>query len=375
MKSELKIAIVTSSRADWGLLLPLARALRERGVEPIVIATYAHLFNELGNTLKELIEDGFTPKMTVPARMKNSEALADTTTGFTKAFNYLKPDCVVILGDRFEMLGVAAAALLEQIPVTHIAGGTVSEGAIDDSVRNAITQLASQHFPETFRCAERLEQMGVKKEDITVAGALGVYNALNNPLMNQNEIEESLQFEIGDRLLLGTFHPATIASLSPLEQMRIWLDGVKLALDRLPDLKVILTYPNSDTDPTALLMLMYQLEMENRERVKIIDSLGRLRYLSVAKLASVVAGNSSSGIVEIPSVGTPVIDVGSRQQGRERSEAVIHADLDAKSIADAIEEALSETMQQKAASTPNPYHRENTPAVIADKIISMFTKK
>lgn len=367
-----KIAVATGSRADWGLLLPLVKELKQRDCDTVILATYAHLFKELGNTIQEIVDDGFPPTASIPARMKATEAVADTVTGFSRAFRFMKPDSVVILGDRFEMLGVATAALLEKIPIAHIAGGTISEGAYDDAIRNAISQMAMMHFPETDKGRERLIKMGAKPVNIVTSGALGVYNALNTKLMPLDKLEESIGFKLGDRFLLGTFHPATLECKSPIEQMDIWLDGLRKVLEADKDLNVLLTYPNSDTDPGALLLAMYDFERENKERVRIVESLGRVRYLSAAAMATVVAGNSSSGIVEIPSLGTPVVDVGIRQKGRERSIDVVHAPLDSDEIAAAILKAAS---SKPSASAPNPYFKEGTPTIIADRLLEKTEDK
>lgn len=370
MNKVKKIAVATGTRADWGLLFPLVREISDRGVSPIIIATYAHLFPEMGDTIQELVDDGFPPAMSVPARHAPHEAIADTTTGFTKALSFLKPDILVILGDRFEMLGVAAAAMLQRIPVAHIAGGTISEGAIDDAIRNSISQMASFHFPETDKGRSRLVLMGAKPENVVTAGALGVFNTLTVPHMTKEDIETYLDFELGDTFILGTFHPATLSDLSPVEQMKIWIEGLRIALDSQPDLKLLLTFPNTDSDPTALLSQLFTFEANNRDRVKVVASLGRVRYINAARLSSVVAGNSSSGIVEIPSLGVPVVNVGIRQQGRQCSKVVIHTALEAQAISQAISEALKKESKERARTTSNPYFKEDTPSIIAEKLIN-----
>lgn len=349
----------------------MVKELASRDEKPVIIATYAHLFPEMGDTISELVADGFPPTMSVPARMQPEEAVADTVTGFTKAFRFLKPDMVVILGDRFEMLGVATAALLQRIPIAHIAGGTVSEGAFDNSIRHSISQMASVHFPETERGRERLILMGADPAKITVTGALGVYNVRNTPLMERKELEESIGFELGDKFLLGTFHPATLEDMSAADQLGIWLDGLRKALDRDPVLKVLLTFPNTDSEPNQLLSLMFTFAAEYGDRVKVVDSLGRVRYLTAASLSSVVAGNSSSGIVEIPSLGVPVINVGDRQKGRQCSKAVIHVALDAEKIADSIEYSMTEKAKKTAMECGNPYFKPGTPSLIADVLLGV----
>lgn len=366
----MEIAIATGTRADWGLLLPLARALREdHGVH--VIATYMHLFPDMGHTVDEIRADGFDPD-TVETPRQPAEATAAATAGFSRVLRSLRPDCIVILGDRFEMLGVASAALLERVPIVHIAGGTVSEGAFDDSVRNAISCMASLHFPETDMCAARLRAMGVAENNVVVSGALGVWNAGHTPLLSLGQLEESIGFRLGERFLLGTFHPATLERLNPREQMREWLMAVKDTLDSHPEMTALLTYPNSDTDPAPLIEMMHALERDMPGRVKVVSSLGRVRYLSASRLAAVVSGNSSSGIVEVPSAGTPVVDTGIRQQGRERSRAVIHAPLERAAITAAHNLALSPECAAAAAMTPNPYYRDDTPGIMTRAIRDFF---
>lgn len=365
-----KIAVVTSTRADWGLLHPLVKELTERGHRPVIIATYAHLFPDMGDTIQELVEDGFPPTMSVPARKAPEESVADTVTGFSMAFRFLKPKMVVILGDRVEMLGVATAALLAKVPITHIAGGTVSEGAVDDAIRNAISQMATLHFPETELGRERLLRMGAKEEAVVTAGALGVFNTEAVPSIALEDIEEYIGMKLGNGFLLGTFHPATVSETEPLEQMKVWIEGLELALEANEGLKMLLTFPNTDTEPTALLSRLFTFETSWRNRVKVVPSLGRVRYINAARYAGIVAGNSSSGIVELPSLGVPVIDVGVRQQGRQRSKAVIHCELEATAIANAIAEALTPSARLFAESTPNPYFKENTPKIIADRLLS-----
>lgn len=366
----MKIAVVTGTRADWGLLHPLVNELTERGERPMVIATYAHLFPEMGDTIQELVEDGFPPMMSVPTRRPAPEAVADAVTGFTKAFSFLKPDITVILGDRLESLGVATAATLAGVPIAHIAGGTVSSGAIDDVFRDAISQLATLHFPETEKGRRRLLLMGAKGENVVTAGALGVFNALHVPIVEPSELDKHLDFELGDQFLLGTFHPATArGTKEPIEQMKIWLDGLEETLDSNPGLRMLLTFPNTDTDPTALLSRLFTFRSSFPDRVKVTPSLGRVRYLNAARYAAVVAGNSSSGLVEIPSLGTPVVNVGERQEGRQCSKAVIHCDLDSRAISKAISYSLTTNAKLLAESTPNPYFRENTPGVIASRIL------
>ena len=368
MTEGLRICIATGTRADWGLLVPLAREFRRQGTEPTVLATYSHLFPEMGHTIEEIVADGFNP-VEIPARMDRIGAVADTVEGFAEYFRNAKPDYVIILGDRFEMLGVASAALLTGVKIAHIAGGTTSLGAIDDPIRHSISKMATLHFPETKRGKEKLVLMGEDPEAITIAGALGVYNTMHTEMMTVGELGENLKFELGKRYAVGTYHPSTVSETSPQTQIQIWIDGMELAMQNVPDLKYLLTYPNSDTPPEPLISLLENFRSRYPERVYLCASLGRIRYLSAANGATAVIGNSSSGIVEVPSTGTPVLDIGHRQKGRERSRAVIHCDLTKEEIGRAIEYAVSPEAKQRALTTPNPYFKEDTPALIAERII------
>lgn len=369
MKEVKTIAIATGGRADWGLLSPLAEELRRRGTEPKILATYAHLFEDMGNTVNEIENDGFSPYRKVPTPKEAPEAVAVTVREFSKIFRELKADYAVILGDRFEMLGVATAALLEKTPIAHIAGGTTSLGAFDESIRHSISKMSTLHFPETKKGKQRLILMGEDPGSITVAGALGVYNSIHTRLMEREELGRSLDLDLTTPYMIGTFHPATLEAASPEGQMETFLEGIRSFMKGNRTMRFILTYPNSDTDPTPLIAAMEALRNEVPERVTIYPSLGRIRYLSAAKHAEAVIGNSSSGIVEIPSLGVPVLDIGDRQKGRERSKAVHHADLSTEKISSALENVLTMESKRNASTAPNPYFREGTPAVIADKLL------
>ncbi|MDE7380694.1 MAG: UDP-N-acetylglucosamine 2-epimerase (hydrolyzing) [Muribaculaceae bacterium] len=370
--SDRQIAIATGTRADWGLLLPLAQELRTRGHEPLIMATHAHFFDELGMTVNEIIADGFTPACRILTSRVPAEAMADTTVGFAGHLSELQPGALVILGDRFEMLGAASAAVLSNVPIVHIAGGNVTLGAFDNSIRNAISQMATLHLPETDKCGERLASMGIAPERIVVAGSPGVYNALNINLLSLSELEESLHFQLGDDFLLATMHAATLDTVPPLQQMTNFLDGLRIHLNEFPNRRLILTYPNSDSDTTLLIKAIEDFKTEFPERILTIPSLGRVRYLSAAALCRAVIGNSSSGIEETPSLGIPTLDIGNRQSGRERGEGVMHCEGDAESISKALHEVTSERFREIAGKASNPYFKENTPARQADFCLSLL---
>lgn len=364
-----RYAIATGTRADWGLLKPLADTLSQRR-ETGIIASAMHLLDRHGHTIDEIRNDGYEPVATVAAWGQPWEVTAMSISGHAKALQDYDPDALILLGDRTEMLGAATASMMLGIPVVHIAGGTVSEGAFDDAIRHSITKMATLHLPETEMCAKRIVRMGENPVNVVTCGALGVYNVLKTPLMSREELSASLNFNLDGDFIVATLHPATLDSVPPIDRMLSFLEGMQSAMNLRPDLKVILTYPNNDFDPASQISAMLEFEKRNEGRVLTIPSLGRVRYLSAASLAAAVVGNSSSGIVEIPSTGTPVVDIGCRQAGRECSEAVIHTDADAQSVSEAILLSLSDQARATAAKKENPYFRENTPKQMADTIIA-----
>lgn len=362
------IAVATTSRADWGLLLPLLRELRKRGQEPAVIAANMHLLPEYGNTIEEIRSSGFEPVALVPAKSDPSRTLSTTIEGFTDALRKIKPKALVLLGDRFETLGAASAALLAGVPIVHIAGGTISEGAIDDSVRHAITKMASLHLVETEQCRHRVIQMGEDPSTVFTVGAAGVWNALNVPLMSRKELAESLGVILPERFLVATLHPTTRCATPPADQMARFLEGLEQALREHPGLGIIITYPNNDSDPRPLIDQIKAFAARHPGQVIAVPSLGMRRYLSAVALSEGVVGNSSSGIVETASLGVPTLNVGERQQGREAPPSVINTPATPLGVSIGIQSLLRPSTQEQARLKFNPYYRNGTPVLMADAI-------
>ncbi|MDE6480860.1 MAG: UDP-N-acetylglucosamine 2-epimerase (hydrolyzing) [Muribaculaceae bacterium] len=363
------IAIATSTRADWGLLTPLIAELARHGIPHTILASNMHLLPEMGMTVDEIRAAGEDPVEIPTAGNTISETLAESTRKHGEWFAANKPDAVIILGDRYEMLGVASAATVNGIPIIHIAGGTVSEGAMDNAIRNAISQLASLHLAETDKCAARLEGMGIGKENIVVTGAIGVWNALNVPLMAREELEESLGRKLPEKFFIGTLHAATRDSVSPEKQMKEFLAGIEGFMEARPIYGAILTYPNNDTDPAPLIALLRDFEARHPDKIIVVPSLGMRRYLSAVALSEGVIGNSSSGIVEVASLGVPTLDVGNRQNGRERAVSVIHCDATQGAVAMSLSVITAPMIKKVAAKKANPYFRPNTPAIMAEAIM------
>lgn len=366
------IAIATSTRADWGLLTPLIAELKKREMPYIILASNMHLIPEMGMTIDEIYAAGENPVEFPTAGTNTSETLANSTRMHGEWFASNKPYAVVILGDRYEMLGVASAATINGIPIIHIAGGTVSEGAIDNSIRNAISQLASLHLTETEKSAERLERMGIDKENIVVTGAIGVWNTLNATLMSREELQESLGRRLPEKFFVGTLHAATLDSISPEKQMEEFLAGIEGFMEARPGYGAILTYPNNDTDPTPLIALLRDFESKHPESIIVVPSLGMRRYLSAVALSEGVIGNSSSGIVEVASLGVPTLDIGNRQNGRERAVSVIHCDATRGAITMSLSLITTPMIKAVAAKRTNPYFKAHTPSIMSNAIKTKF---
>lgn len=365
-----KVCIVTGTRADWGLLSPIAAELRSRAdIELQIIATNMHLSPRYGHTIDEIIDGGFVVDDSVaiiddgdngtptPVAQQMSRALS----GIADAFHRLRPDMAVVLGDRYEMLATASAATLLRIPIVHLHGGETSEGAIDNSIRNAITALASLHLTSTEAYRRKVIAMGEPESLVINTGAIGVYNAMNVPLMSRSELQRSLSFYIPKDTLLVTYHPATLDRMPVAEQCRQLLT----ALDRFPNSRLLITYPNSDPGSGEIIAKILDYERRDPDRVRVIPSLGMRRYLSALQFVAAVVGNSSSGIIEVPSMGIPTVDIGPRQRGRIAADSVIHCDCNADDIAASISKALRREHSENIA---NPYYQPDTLRRIVEAI-------
>lgn len=367
------IAIVSSTRADWGLLSPVAKALQQReDVEVSVIATNMHLDASRGMTINEIRADGFEPIAQVAMSYKSdgevdtAEAMGVHLSDMAKVLGKIRPDILLLLGDRFEMLAVASAATMLHIPLAHISGGEITMGAIDDNIRHAISKLSSLHFATTEKHRSRLIAMGEHPENVVNTGALGVWNMTHAEMLDRDELERSLGFSFEGKTLLVTYHPATNDKVAPSERFGALLE----AMDRHSDCKVIITYPNNDPNSAEIIAMIERYAQRRGEEVLAVPSLGALRYRSALQYVSAVVGNSSSGVVEVPSAGIPVVNIGIRQQGRTVSPAVIHCGDDVDSIDEAISQALSKEVKFRAKTTPNPYQQEGTVDMIVDRLVN-----
>lgn len=356
-----KICVVTGSRAEYGILRSLMQAIKDESELTLqIIATNQHLSKLQGETYKEIERDGFTIDYKVymaddeaPDNANNTaKSISRGIAGFADAFDALKPDMLLILGDRYEMLAVASSALIYKIPIAHLHGGEITEGAFDDAIRHAITKMSHLHFTSTEAYRNRVIQLGEQPERVFNVGALGVENILKTDFMTKAEIEQSLNFELTDKCFLCTYHPVTLSTLSSEVQV---LNLLK-ALEDYKDYHIIFTYSNSDTNSRIIIKRIQEYVDKNADRCMFIPSLGQRRYFSVLRYITAVIGNSSSGIIEVPSFGIPTLDIGDRQKGRIAADSVVHCGYSS----DAIKEGLKEVSQYGKEYIDNPYHKKGT---------------
>ncbi|MDE6207502.1 MAG: UDP-N-acetylglucosamine 2-epimerase (hydrolyzing) [Muribaculaceae bacterium] len=362
--SPYRICVATSTRADWGLLMPLCRALRDRcGVELHILATNMHLLDRYGHTVDEIIADGFEVSVAIHTDVDGDDdvsrahIMAKSLAGTADALASLQPDAMIILGDRFEMLAIASAAAVMHVSLIHIAGGEVTEGALDDSFRHAITKLSQLHLTATEDYRRRVIQLGEAPDSVINTGAIGVWNAFNTQLMTAEELGDDLGIDFDrERVALVTYHPATNDDVCPAVHMKALLD----ALEQLPELTYVITAPNNDAGGASLFPLLEEFASQHPENVHLVSSLGMKRYQSLLRQACVVIGNSSSGIVEAPSAGVPTVDIGVRQKGRLAAESVIHCGDSTELILAAIRLAITPEFAALAARKQNPYYQPDT---------------
>lgn len=353
-----KIAVFTGTRAEYGLLRWLMhdiQASEEFALQ--VIVSGAHLSRRHGETWREIIADGFEIDARIDMLLASDSATGVVKSmgvgliGFADALTRLKPDAIVVLGDRYEALAMAQAALILKVPIMHLHGGELSEGAYDDAIRHAITKLSHWHFVAAEEYRRRVVQMGEAPERVFNVGAIGLDGIRRTPRMSLEELSESLGFALRRPYFLVTYNPVTLMEEPPAETFAQLLD----ALDAFPEHQVILTYPNADNGGVEIIQALEAYASGQPERILAIPSLGSRRYLSAMSQAAAVIGNSSSALIEAPALRVPSINMGVRQQGRLSADSVIHCATSTADIRSAIEKALSSAFLALCADAKNPY--------------------
>lgn len=366
-----KICVITGSRAEYGLLYWLLKGLKES--EDVILqlcVTGMHLSPEFGLTYKIIEKDGFKIDEKVEMLLSSDSHVGIASSmglgliGFAYVYERLKPDIIVILGDRFEMLAAASAALISKIPIAHCHGGETSEGVIDEAIRHSITKMSHLHFTSTDAYRYRVIQLGEDPTKVFNVGALGIENINKLQVLKRPEFEESIGFSLKSNNFLVTFHPVTLEQSTSAEQFQTLLD----ILDQQQNTGLIFTKPNADTDGRIISQLIDNYVANNKEKAVAFTSLGQLRYLSALKYVDLVIGNSSSGIIEVPSFGIPTINIGERQKGRIRSNSVIDCGNSDEEIRQAINKALSAEFKESIKGCINPYGINNS----SNKIIEIL---
>lgn len=366
-----RIGIMTGTRAEYGLLKSLMQEInKDNDLELYLIVSGMHLSPEFGMTYKEIEEDGFEINAKVEMLLSSdspagiSKSIGLGVIGFADEFQRAYLDMLILLGDRYEALSAAISAMVMRIPIAHLHGGELTEGAIDEGIRHSITKMSYLHFTSTEEYRRRVIQLGENPERVFCVGAIGVENIKKINLMTKEELERSIHFEIDENTVIVTYHPVTLENNTVEEQFLNLLE----VLDRNPKIRMIFTKANADTNGRIVNELIDKYVAQNSERACAFMSLGQKRYLSALKYCRIVIGNSSSGIIEAPSFGKPIINIGDRQKGRICADSVINCGYTQQEIQQAMETALTEEFENKARNCRNPYEKENTAANIISVI-------
>jgi UDP-hydrolysing UDP-N-acetyl-D-glucosamine 2-epimerase len=354
-----KICVVTTSRAEFGLLHGLLKCIRaDRALRLQVIASGTHLAPEFGLTVQEIEAEGVVLdrkidlQLTGGSGLANAKSVGQGLTSFAVAFAELKPDVVVLLGDRFELLAPAISALMLRIPIAHIHGGELSEGAIDDSVRHAITKLASLHFAATGPYRRRIIQMGELPNRVFNFGAPGLDHLYDSALLTRPQLEQELGFSLEDPIALVTYHPVTRDAGSASAQVRCLVAAIKTS-----GMRAVFTMASADAQGALINTRLQEVCAQTPGWFKWIPHLGHRRYLSCLQHFTAMVGNSSSGLIEAPSFRLPVVNIGDRQRGRIRAANVIDVPCSRAAIQRGIAKAISPRFRASLRGMRNPYDR------------------
>ena len=370
--SKTKICVVTSSRAEYGLLYWIMREIKDDSdLKLQLIVTGMHLSQEFGLIYKEIEKDFKIDKkietlMSSDTAIGISKSMGLTQISFSEAYDELKPDIILVLGDRYEIFSAATSAMIAKIPIAHIHGGELTEGAFDESIRHSITKMSHLHFTATEEYKNRVTQLGEDPSKVFNVGGIGVENIKKNKNLNKNEFEKSINFKLNIKNILVTFHPVTLENKTSKKQFQELLD----AIEKLEDTNIIFTKSNSDTDGRIINQMIDKYVYKNSHKSITFTSLGQLRYLSALKYVDAVVGNSSSGLLEAPSFKIATINIGDRQKGRIKADSVIDCLAEKKNIKKVIDKIYSKKFQELLKKVKNPYAKGKT----SKKIVEILKK-
>ena len=373
MKKIKKICVVTGTRAEYGLLYWFMKAIKnDKSLHLQIIVTGSHLMAEHGNTYKVIIKDGFKidRKISILSSSDKPENISESTgvalKGFGNAYKRLRPDLVVLLGDRFELLSAAFAANISNIPIAHMHGGEITRGAFDDAIRHSITKMSHIHFTATNEYKKRVIQLGENPSNVHLVGGMGIENIKKLKLYKKEELEKILKINFSKKNLLITYHPVTLENSETESQIVSLLK----ALDNFKDINFIFTQTNADTNGRIIRKKINEFIKKNNKRSIMIKSMGQKFFLSTLKYVDGIIGNSSSGLLEAPSFKIGTINIGDRQTGRVKSKSIIDCDNSKKSIISSINKLYSSEFKKVLYRVKNPYDRGS-----ASKKCVMIIKK
>ena len=352
-----KICVVTGTRAEYGLLYWLMKEIEaDKDLELQLIVTGMHLSPEFGLTYKEIekefrIDKKIEMLLSSDTAMGISKSMGLAQIGFAEAFEELKPDILVVLGDRYEIFSAVSSAMICNIPIAHLHGGEITQGAFDESIRHSITKMSHLHFTATDEYKNRVIQLGEEPNRVFNVGGMGIENIKRLKLLSKDEFEESINFKLNKKNILVTFHPVTLENSTAKEQFQELLD----AIDELENTNIIFTKANSDTDGRIINQMIDEYVTKNSHKSVGFASLGQLRYLSALQYIDAVVGNSSSGLLEAPSFKIATINIGDRQKGRIKALSVIACEPKKEEILKAFKEIYSKEFQEKLKNVENPY--------------------
>ena len=352
-----KICVVTGTRAEYGLLYWLMKEIvADNELELQLIVTGMHLSPEFGLTYKEIekefkIDKKIEMLLSSDTSIGISKSMGLAQISFAESYEELKPDILVVLGDRYEIFSAVSAAMIARIPIAHLHGGETTEGAFDESIRHSITKMSHLHFTATDEYKNRVIQLGEHPNRVFNVGGMGIENIQRLKLLTQDEFEKSIDFKLNSKNILVTFHPVTLESSTAKEQFNELLD----AIDELQDTNIIFKKANSDTDGRVINQMIDEYVAKNSHKSVGFISLGQLRYLSALQFVDAMVGNSSSGLAEAPSFKIGTINIGDRQKGRIKADSVIDCLSNKKSMVEAFIKLYSKEFQDSLLNVENPY--------------------
>jgi UDP-hydrolysing UDP-N-acetyl-D-glucosamine 2-epimerase len=370
-----RISVFTGSRAEYGLLYWLIKAIDESAEHELqLVVSGTHLSHEYGYTLTEILNDGFSPTEIIPCLLSSdssesiTKSMAILSLGLASYFSREEPDVFVVLGDRFELLAASQSAVIAKIPIVHIHGGELTQGAVDEKIRHSVTKLSSLHFTSTESYRKRVIQMGAAPSNVINSGALGIESIYKYDLLSIKLLQEKLGIDLSDQFFLVVYHPETYKNKEDISDLL-------RALSEYPKYRKVIIYPNADMMSREIIDAINNYSNENISMVSLLKSVSHLSYLSLISHSKLLIGNSSSGVIEAPSLFTPCVNIGDRQSGRIKALSTIDVKSDFESIVSGIENALSKKPQKKSLLYKNPYDAGFSSELILNRIEEFSKEK